>query len=228
MSCRNVLIYFNQNLQKAVLESFHYALNPSGLLFLGKSETVGICDNLFTALDRNARIYRFRGEVRSRLPHSLQQRSLFGSGGSKKPSPVAPASVPREKLREYLNTLLADFYQPDCVCWMTAWKSFTSKGNVSPYLGFSEGQMQTHILELIHPDLRHELRAILYKARNTDELLRTRPIPYGGNPRPTTIPPRPARADQCAQFRGYFQCRLPAQSGDFRACCLRRAAGAEQ
>ncbi|MEZ5476787.1 MAG: CheR family methyltransferase [Thiolinea sp.] len=193
VSCRNVLIYFNQNLQKAVLESFHYALNPSGLLFLGKSETVGICDNLFTALDRNARIYRFRGEVRSRLPHSLQQRSLFGSGGQQKAVTGGTGVSPREKLREYLNTLLADFYQPDCVLLDDRLEIIYLKGNVSPYLGFSEGQMQTHILELIHPDLRHELRAILYKARNTDELLRTRPIPFSGNPRQSNNPTPPSR-----------------------------------
>ena len=39
VSCRNLLIYFNQDIQKQVLEIFHYALNPDGVLFLGKAET---------------------------------------------------------------------------------------------------------------------------------------------------------------------------------------------
>jgi two-component system CheB/CheR fusion protein len=41
ISCRNVLIYLEPYLQKKTLSTFHYALNPGGFLFLGKSETIG-------------------------------------------------------------------------------------------------------------------------------------------------------------------------------------------
>ncbi len=37
--CRNLLIYFNPDLQKRLMPLFHYALNPGGVLFLGSSET---------------------------------------------------------------------------------------------------------------------------------------------------------------------------------------------
>ncbi len=57
LSCRNLLIYFDTDLQKRVLPLFHYALAPSGLLFLGASESVGL-DERFTPLDRKWRIYR--------------------------------------------------------------------------------------------------------------------------------------------------------------------------
>ena len=40
ISCRNVLIYLDPVLQKKVLPVFHYALNPTGYLLLGTSETV--------------------------------------------------------------------------------------------------------------------------------------------------------------------------------------------
>ncbi|MFC0655873.1 CheR family methyltransferase [Mongoliitalea lutea] len=40
ISCRNLLIYFNTTLQNHVIPIFHYALNPDGLLFLGKSENI--------------------------------------------------------------------------------------------------------------------------------------------------------------------------------------------
>ncbi|MGH7941681.1 MAG: chemotaxis protein CheB, partial [Limisphaerales bacterium] len=41
ISCRNLLIYFTPNLQRHVISTFHYALNPAGFLVLGGSETVG-------------------------------------------------------------------------------------------------------------------------------------------------------------------------------------------
>jgi len=41
VSCRNVMIYFNNELQDQVFSVFHYALNNAGYLFLGKSESIG-------------------------------------------------------------------------------------------------------------------------------------------------------------------------------------------
>lgn len=41
LSCRNLLIYLEADLQKKVLPLFHYSLNPGGILVLGTSETIG-------------------------------------------------------------------------------------------------------------------------------------------------------------------------------------------
>ncbi len=57
ISCRNLLIYLNADLQKKLIPLFHYALNPEGALFLGISETVGEFTTLFSALDRKWKLY---------------------------------------------------------------------------------------------------------------------------------------------------------------------------
>ncbi|MGH7951072.1 MAG: chemotaxis protein CheB, partial [Limisphaerales bacterium] len=57
ISCRNLLIYFTPNLQRHVVSMFHYALNPTGYLVLGSSETVGANSDLFSTLDRKYKIY---------------------------------------------------------------------------------------------------------------------------------------------------------------------------
>ena len=57
VSCRNVLIYLDQNLQSAALSAFHFALNPAGILFLGRSESVSAQEHLFRPLDRKNRIF---------------------------------------------------------------------------------------------------------------------------------------------------------------------------
>src|SRR5437016_10967971 len=56
ISCRNVMIYMAQILQKRILPLFHYALNSEGILFLGTSETVGTFGNLFVPLDKKNRV----------------------------------------------------------------------------------------------------------------------------------------------------------------------------
>jgi len=61
ISCRNLLIYFGSLLQKHIIPIFHYALirdEASGYLFLGKSETIGIYNDLFTTIDPKNKIYQ--------------------------------------------------------------------------------------------------------------------------------------------------------------------------
>ena len=78
VSCRNLLIYFDDRLQQAVLPLFHYALRPGGFLFLGPSESVGRFEHLFQPLDQQARLFE-RGPGAPNYPIDLpgsQRRPL--------------------------------------------------------------------------------------------------------------------------------------------------------
>jgi two-component system CheB/CheR fusion protein len=68
ISCRNMLIYMNAELQKKLIPLFHYSLNPGGFLFLGSSETIGDFDELYTVKDRKMKIHQ-------------RKESVFGSSG---------------------------------------------------------------------------------------------------------------------------------------------------
>jgi chemotaxis methyl-accepting protein methylase len=57
LACRNLLIYFESELQKRLVRLFHCALNPDGLLLLDTSETVGSFTSLFIPLDIKTKIY---------------------------------------------------------------------------------------------------------------------------------------------------------------------------
>jgi two-component system, chemotaxis family, CheB/CheR fusion protein len=65
--CRNVLIYLQSDLQQKLLPTFHYALNPGGILFLGASESVGPVSDLFDCVDARWKIYH-RREVSVEMP----------------------------------------------------------------------------------------------------------------------------------------------------------------
>ena len=52
VSCRNVLIYFDQELQKRVIPTFHYALNQPGFLLLGRAENIAGFTQLFQPFDK--------------------------------------------------------------------------------------------------------------------------------------------------------------------------------
>ncbi len=91
IACRNVLIYLGTELQKKLIALFHYALIPGGILFLGSSETVGDCGDLFLVLDRTAKLYQrkedFQGAKRAALmrflaPHTAAEMSAKAGAGT--------------------------------------------------------------------------------------------------------------------------------------------------
>lgn len=56
--CRNTLMYFNAETQTKILDRFHFALNDTGILFLGKAEMLLTHANLFTPISLQHRIFR--------------------------------------------------------------------------------------------------------------------------------------------------------------------------
>ena len=63
ISCRNLLIYLDRELQNQLLPVFHYALRPGGFLFLGSSEALTTQAELFDPVDKKYRIFRRRDHV---------------------------------------------------------------------------------------------------------------------------------------------------------------------
>jgi len=61
VSCRNLLIYLQPNLQNKVMELFNFSLNPGGILFLGSSETIGQHEHYFDVLQQRWKIYKSKG-----------------------------------------------------------------------------------------------------------------------------------------------------------------------
>jgi chemotaxis methyl-accepting protein methylase len=64
ISCRNLLIYLQEDWQTRLLEVFQRNLRPEGLLFIGPSETTGIVGaSYFKPVDHHHRLYRRRSRV---------------------------------------------------------------------------------------------------------------------------------------------------------------------
>ena len=109
ISCRNLLIYLKPALQEQIIPLFHYALRPSGYLFLGSSENVGRYAELFLPLDKKNRIFQRRDMVmRPSLPFrqfvSGSRREGAGSGAHH--SPLVQRS---EMLHNAANTIVERF-----------------------------------------------------------------------------------------------------------------------
>ena len=71
ISTRNTLMYFNPDVQRRILQNFHFALLPTGYLFLGRSETLLTRSSLFVPVDLKKRIFA-RG-VRDDIQEQLRE-----------------------------------------------------------------------------------------------------------------------------------------------------------
>jgi two-component system CheB/CheR fusion protein len=64
LTCRNTLMYFHSEAQRAILNRFHFALTDGGVLFLGKSEMLLTHARLFTPLELKWRVFGKAGNGR--------------------------------------------------------------------------------------------------------------------------------------------------------------------
>ena len=58
LSCRNMMIYMEPELQKKLLLLFNYSLNPGGIMLLGTAETVGSQSDYFKEIDPKLKIFK--------------------------------------------------------------------------------------------------------------------------------------------------------------------------
>lgn len=160
VSCRNMLIYLNTDLQKYILSLFHYALAIDGLLFLGKSETVGQYGDLFGTLDGTAKVFRRAAGGRTKafaLSYFQPTRSYS-----------ADAAAMRDKARmsvgEMVKETLFKTYEHPFVIINETFEIQEIYGDVRLVLNLGEGVVNINILRLIDKQLNLELHAILTKA----------------------------------------------------------------
>jgi two-component system CheB/CheR fusion protein len=72
--CRNLLIYFESELQKKLMNLFYYCLNAGGLMLLGTSENVNSKDMLFNTIDKKSKIYK-----RTITPKEIERMNFLNS-----------------------------------------------------------------------------------------------------------------------------------------------------
>ena len=164
ISCRNLLIYLNADLQKKLLPIFHYALRPGGILLLGPSETIGGFSDLFEVVDKHWKIFRRKegaSPVRS-LPDIPAQAVVAGSE-----TPVAalvPAPSKVKQISTIIERLLVARFVPASVVVTNRGDIVFIHGRTGSYLEPSEGHPRNNIIEMAREGLRIELAAAIRQA----------------------------------------------------------------
>ncbi len=162
VSCRNLLIYFDDAAQKKFLAFFHFSLNKEGILFLGSSESVNDLENEFETISKKWRIFQKRRDVKLREAASLLRLTEPGSKSSKTDglqearvgSLQGRMSVTDRQILTRAYDRMLEKYAPASLLITTDGELIHVFGEGKKYLEFSQGLFTTKVTDLIHPDLR--------------------------------------------------------------------------
>ena len=164
ISCRNLLIYMGIELHKKIIPLFHYALNPGGVLFLGTSESVGDHLELFSPINRAAKLYQRRDtSMPQRASLSRLLPALTNSDSMKRPSGKAFADSTAQ-LRALAEQTLMQQYVPVGALVDDRGDILYLHGRTGEYLEPAPGEAGLNILKMARQGLRPALTTALHKA----------------------------------------------------------------
>lgn len=168
LSCRNVLIYLDQALQRTILPVFHYSLNDTGLLFLGSAETVGISGHLFETVDSKHKIYTRRAAAAQRKAAEARSQAVV------EPWPVR--SLPKATgidWQKQADQLIRERYAPEGVIINQDLTVVQWRGRAGFYLQSPTGGASQNLLLLAREGLQTAIReAVLSSMTQNAAVLR--------------------------------------------------------
>ena len=173
ISCRNLLIYLNRDVQVRLLQMFHFALKPGGYLFLGSSESADSVSDFFVPVDKKNRIYRARPGSRQ-LSYQSPSNATFGA----RIPDTHRVKLPGKRHFSYAELhqrALARFAPPSVVIDREGHIVHMSEG-ATAFMRMTAGEPSRSLLNLVLPELRLELRSAIYQAAQSDTSVACRPI----------------------------------------------------
>ncbi|ADE15004.1 PAS sensor protein [Nitrosococcus halophilus Nc 4] len=162
ISCRNLLIYLEAEIQKKLIALFHFALNPGGYLFLGSTETISHQEGLFTPLSKKWRVYQRIGAIQHHLVEFPIAFTGSKTGDIYAPAPPRPSEAAR--LAELTQKALLEDYAPASVLVNPKYRVLYFYGPTDRYLRQPTGIPTDDLLTRIREGLHLKLRAALHRA----------------------------------------------------------------
>ena len=173
ISCRNLLIYLEQDVQKRAIQAFHYALKPGAFLLLGASESVSGFTNLFEPVDKKHKIYSKKPASVSAL--SLAHKKEHGESRPGRPLPVVnlEASLPPNGSRELsaqreADRITVNQFAPPSVLVNAELQVLQFRGPTGAFLEPPVGKASFDVLKMAREGVMLPLRSVINQAKKTN------------------------------------------------------------
>ena len=172
VSCRNLLIYLDQTLQRQIIPFFHYALNPGGFLVLGPSETIGTSSELFRLVGDRHQIYQRQPVPARILPALSTVEAAVRPGAAEIVAAVNPALVESERAQDETERLLLARYAPAAVLVDDGLNVVYFHGETSRYLEHSRGPASLNLQKICRAGLLVQLSPAIHEAQKSERSVR--------------------------------------------------------
>lgn len=174
--CRNLLIYFQTEVQEKVISLFHFALKKDSVLFLGSSEGLGSFVGEFEVIANQHKLFRKIRDLKLALnldSNRMERKSnipvtVFQPAGNRS------VSIDRQVLSDY--DILLRRHMPPGVLIDENRQIVHYFGNVAEYLKMPEGRTENNILALCSDNLHIALSTSLQRVDSTRQLVVTRNV----------------------------------------------------
>lgn len=180
VSCRNMLIYMRNELQKKVLETFHFSLNVGGYLFLGSSESAGAIKDSLKEISKKWNIFQninksksfiFDGKSLENEPHRVQRT----------PNVQPKRSSVEAKMKEAFHEAIIEEMGYAAVFINENYDLLQAIGDYKKFLHLPEKQLRMSLLKLVPRELSVALTLALRKALSSNEKVIPKRIRIGQN-----------------------------------------------
>ena len=178
LSCRNLLIYLEPELQKKLLSLFFYSLNNKGIMVLGSSETLGTYSHLFSSLDVKLKI--FKRAVSIQIPELFDFPSTFSRNRPASIDKIVP-SKPVPGIQTLADQLLLQNFAPASVLVNENGDIIYVSGHTGKYLEPAVGKANMNIFAMLREGLRSEFPVAFRKAIKNRETVILHNVNLGAN-----------------------------------------------
>ncbi|MEJ2728227.1 MAG: CheR family methyltransferase [Deltaproteobacteria bacterium] len=175
--CRNLLIYMDNSLQSQVLPVLHYALKPEGILFLGTSETTSEASDLFTPVNKKAKIFKRKKieggrDIHFRMPKALRHAEPQNEI-QRQPAKGAlqQETQKRKTARELIEKAIMDKYPYPTVLLDDQANILYFLGDTSRFLMMPSGEADFNIFHMVSGELHYRLSQAVEKIQHQKEPL---------------------------------------------------------
>jgi two-component system CheB/CheR fusion protein len=201
ISCRNMLIYMEPELQKKLMKLFNYSLNPGGIMVLGTAETLGTNNEGFNDIDNKLKIYKRSTTLQlSELldfPSSFFQRKLMTSERKTAPKVV-------ENIQTLADQILLQRFAPASVLVNERGDIIYITGRTGKYLEPVAGKANWNIYAMAREGLNNEIPGAIRKASQSFDAVIKRNIKIGTNGGTQFVDLTVQRIESPASIKGMF------------------------
>jgi two-component system, chemotaxis family, CheB/CheR fusion protein len=181
ISCQNVLIYLESSAQNKIMRAFHYALKPTGLLLLGKSETIGSATDLFEQVNKQYKVYaRKQVSVPPQLDFIVRNYSMAHPAADEH-GIGAPKTTAKEPDLDRETEKLLSRYVPPSVLINKDLEIVRFRGPTSRFLQPASGKASLHLLKMVKDEIAFDLRSVLHRAKKEGHAIKKEGILLGTN-----------------------------------------------